>query len=123
MEKAAEAALMAGVGKGDITRREAGEIIGDMAMKAALGLDTGVGIKIHDPLYAKALVLDDGATRAAIVSMDVIAVGGTFEIKDDFLPTLRAKIEKQLGISGTNILVNASHTHLVGGQICDDSRA
>lgn len=120
MDKTAEAALMAGVGKGDITRRGAGEIMGDMAMKAALGLDRGVGITIHDPLYAKALVLDDGTTRASIISMDVIAIGGPFEIKDDFLPTLRGKIEKKLGISGTNILVNASHTHLVGGQICDD---
>ena len=120
MEKTAEAALMAGVGKSDITRWEAGEIMGDMAMKAGLGLDRGAGIKVHDPLYAKALVLDDGTTRAAIVSMDVIAIGGPFEIKDDFLPTLRGKIEKELGISGTNILVNASHTHLVGGQICDD---
>ena len=48
MEKTAEAALMAGVGKSDITRWEAGEIMGDMAMKAGLGLDRGAGIKVHD---------------------------------------------------------------------------
>ena len=111
---------MAGVGKSDITRWEPSEVMGDMAMKAALGMDNEAGIKIHDPLYAKALVLDDGTTRAAIVSMDVIGIGGPLEIKDDFLPTVRAKIERELNIIGKNILVNASHNHLVGGQICDD---
>jgi hypothetical protein len=120
MKKASAGALMAGLGKSDITRWEAGEVMGDMAMKAALGMDRKAGIKIHDPLYAKALVLDDGTTRAAIVSMDVIAIGGIGEIKDDFLPTVRGKIERELEISGKNTLVNASHTHLVGGQICDD---
>lgn len=120
MEKTVEPILKAGVGKSDITRGKAGAIMGDMAMKAALGLDRAGGIKVHDRLYAKALVLDDGTTRAAIVSMDVIAVGGPFEISDDFLPALRGKVEKELGICGRNILVNASHTHLVGGQICGD---
>ncbi len=120
MKKTSARALMAGRGKSDITRREAGEVMGDMAMKAGLGMDRKAEIKIHDPLYVKALALDDGTTMAAIVSMDVIAIGGIGEIKDDFLPTVRAKIEKEFNISGKNILVNASHTHLVGGQICDD---
>jgi hypothetical protein len=120
MNKTSAGTLMAGVGKSDITRWEAGAVMGDMAMKAGLGMDRQEGIKIHDPLYAKALALDDGATRAAIVSMDAIAIGGAFEIKDDFLPAVRGRIEKELGIAGKNVLVNASHTHLVGGQICDD---
>ncbi len=120
MTTSSQTVLLAGVGKSDITRWDSGEVIGDMSMKAGLGMDRGGGIKIHDPLYAKALVLDDGATRAAIISMDVIAIGGIFEINDNFLPALRRKIEEELKISGANVLVNASHTHLVGGQVSAD---
>ncbi|MDD4872209.1 MAG: hypothetical protein PHR77_16765 [Kiritimatiellae bacterium] len=112
--------LMAGIGKSDITRWEAGEIMGDVAIKASLGLDKKGRIKIHDPLYARALVLDDGTTKVVILSMDVIAIGGIYEIADDFLANVRTKIEKEFKIKETNVLVNASHTHLVGGQICDD---
>jgi hypothetical protein len=119
-KKTSPGSLRAGVGKSDITRWKTGETTGDMAMKAALGTEGKAEIRIHDPLYAKALVLDDGGTRAAIISMDVIAIGGLGEIKDDFLRIVRAEIERGLNISGKNILVNASHNHLTGGQICDD---
>ena len=47
----------AGVGKTDITTSEK-------------------GVKIKDPLYAKALVLDDGKNKVVIIAMDVTAIGG-----------------------------------------------
>ena len=50
---AAAAPLKAGVAKVDITNREAGPV--------------------NDPLYVKALVLKDGATTAAIVTVDAVA--------------------------------------------------
>ena len=40
---------------------------------------------IHDPLFAKALVLDDGATRVVILAMDVVAIGCIFDVGDAFL--------------------------------------
>ncbi len=69
------------------------------------------GLRINDPVYAKALVLDDGQTQLVILAMDVTAIGGIGEIGDDFLPGLRARIEKELGIPRSNVLVNASHNH------------
>ncbi len=69
------------------------------------------GLRINDPVYAKALVLDDGVTKAAIIGMDVTAIGGIGEVSDAFLPELRARIENELGIPGLNVLVNASHNH------------
>jgi len=77
------------------------------------------GVRINDPLYAKALVLDDGKTKLAIIAMDVTAIGGIGEIGDDFLPKLRTRIESELGIPGPNVLVNASHNHPPGRLLCD----
>jgi hypothetical protein len=93
--------LRAGVAKSDITIRKK-------------------GILIKDPLYAKALVLDDGTTKTAIIAMDVLAIGGIGDVRDDFLPKLRNRIQKELKLPGRNVLVNASHTHPPGRLLCDD---
>ncbi|MDD5707487.1 MAG: hypothetical protein PHR35_16310, partial [Kiritimatiellae bacterium] len=102
------AVLHAGVARGDITNRAR-------------------GAAVRDPLYAKALVLDDDRTRLAIVAMDTTAVGGRAvsggilgDGGEAFLPDLRARISKELGIPGGNVLVNASHTHPPGRILCGD---
>jgi len=77
------------------------------------------GVRINDPVYAKALVMDDGATQLVIVAMDVTAIGGIGEIGDDFLPALRVRIENELGISGSHVLVNASHNHPPLDFVCE----
>ncbi|HUS81180.1 MAG TPA: hypothetical protein VM283_07925, partial [Armatimonadota bacterium] len=94
--------LRAGVAKSDITTSEA-------------------GVVIHDPLYAKALVMDDGETRVAIIAMDVVALAMIGDVSDDFIPTLRGRIEHELDIPGDHVLVNASHTHPPGRMLCDDA--
>lgn len=93
--------LQAGVARSDITTTEPGAVI-------------------HDRLYAKALVLDDGRTRVAIVALDAVAIGGIGDISDEFLPRLRSRVEQELGIPGLNVLVNASHTHPPGRMLCSD---
>jgi len=99
-ESPAAAPLRAGVAKSDITT-------------------DAKGVRVNDPLFAKALVLDDGKTKLAIIAMDVTAIGGIGEVRDDFLPKLRGRIQKELGIPGSNVLVNASHTHPPGRLLCD----
>ncbi|MFA7231418.1 MAG: hypothetical protein WC071_09115 [Victivallaceae bacterium] len=102
-------AMRAGVAKSDITSSEP-------------------GVEILDSLYAKALVLDDGVTKVVIITMDVTAIGGRKiscnildDVGEEFLPALRARIEKELNIPGCNVLVNASHTHPPGRMLCDDA--
>ncbi|MGC9319197.1 MAG: hypothetical protein ACP5KN_14285 [Armatimonadota bacterium] len=92
--------LRAGVAKSDITTEDP-------------------DANVHDPLFAKTLVLDDGETRVAIIAMDAVAIGGIGDISDDFLPRVRGRIEDELGIPGRNVLVNASHTHPPGRLLCD----
>lgn len=77
------------------------------------------GIKVNDPLYAKALVFDDSSVKIVIVEMDAVAIGSIYGIGDDFLEKLRLRIERILGIDGHNVLVSASHTHTVGPMLCE----
>ncbi len=100
--QAPSGSLRAGVAKSDITT-------------------DAEGVRVNDPLFAKALVLDDGTTQLAIVAMDAVAIGGIGDIKDDFLPKLRDRIQTELGIAGPNVLVNATHTHPPGRLLCDNN--
>ena len=93
--------LRAGVAKSDITT-------------------SAEGVVVNDPLYAKALVLDDGTTQVVIIAMDVVAIGMIGDVSDDFLLRLRSRIQGELGIPGNHVLVNASHTHPPGRMLCDD---
>lgn len=88
---------------------------------AKIDITTGMdGVIVSDPLYAKVLVLDDGAAKAVIIAMDALAIGGIGDIKDEFLPKLRERIQNELHIPGGSVLVNASHTHPQGRLLCDD---
>jgi hypothetical protein len=61
---------------------------------------------VRDPIYAKALVLDDGEDRLAIVTLDLVGCGA--QAVDKVFRHLRAR---GTGIPLENILVCASHTH------------
>jgi hypothetical protein len=89
--------LWAGAAKVDITNRDAGPV--------------------HDPLFAKALVLKNDQQTVAIVTIDAVAIGEIGSIRNDFLPNLRSRIEKELPLPPENLVVNASHCH---GVVCSD---
>lgn len=92
-----ESNLKSGVAKVDITPSE----VKDLEVVGHRRKVTGV----RDPLRAGVLVLDDGQTKAAIVTMDLI--GAYVEI----VKPVRAQIEQETGIPAANILVAASHNH------------
>ncbi|MGH2459712.1 MAG: hypothetical protein ACRDIY_12685 [Chloroflexota bacterium] len=64
-----------------------------------------VAVTIHDPLNARALVLDDGTTRVALVACDLISHRRPTILK------ARELAEAATGIPARNILIAASHTH------------
>ena len=64
---------------------------------------------INDTLYVKALVLDDGKKKVVIITLDAVSIGEIGYIKNDYLPKVRATLEKELKIRPENVLVNASH--------------
>lgn len=65
----------------------------------------GVAENKDGDLYATALVLDDGSTRVAIVSLDLIF------IQEPLVSTLREQIGRYIGVSKSGVLLNFSHTH------------
>jgi neutral ceramidase len=65
---------------------------------------------ILDRLYARALVLDNGMTSAALITVDAGA------IPDALWQTVSGQIEKELDIPSARILLTATHTHSAGGQ-------
>lgn len=66
---------------------------------------TDVALGIHDPLFARALVLDDGSTRVALIVCDLIGVG------EFLVERARALIAERPGIPASHVLIAATHTH------------
>ena len=60
---------------------------------------------IHDPLCAKALVLDDGRTQIALVALDLIC------ISKEHVDRARESIEKRCGIPPERVMCWATHIH------------
>lgn len=69
------------------------------------GGKTSGSIGVHDDLHARALVLDDGATQAAIVSCDLIGIDRRMTAR------VRELAAEATGIPGANVMVTATHTH------------
>lgn len=65
----------------------------------------GGNVGINDPLFAKALAIDDGMTRVAIVSCDLVG------LDSDFIEHLAREANREIGIDTGNVMVCCSHTH------------
>lgn len=76
-----------------------------------LGIGIGGGYfpveckEIHDNIYARTLLLDDGNCTVAIIGCDLLS------LKRSTVKEVRQEIQLRSGIPGENILVCASHTH------------
>lgn len=72
---------------------------------------------ILDPVYVRAIVIDNGRTRAALVTADSVV------LPSDVWARLNARAERELGIPATQFLLTATHTHsaFLRGQPFEDS--
>ena len=82
----------------EMNRQQVASLLRAGVAKSNIATDAK-GAVIKDPLYAKALVLDDGKTQVAIIAMDVTAIGGRRvsqgildDVGEDFLPNLRSPV-------------------------------
>ncbi len=93
-----QSSIQAGVAQIAITPAVGAALSGYIARA---GNATGV----HDPLYAKALVLDNQITQVAILTVDVLGLHWPF------VRNVRATIAATTGIPSNNVLIACSHTH------------
>ena len=103
---------LAGVGGQDRGRLRVGAARVDItpAADAALPMAGYAGRKegfrgIHDPLFVRAIVLDDGATQAALVAWDLLFV------PDAVWAATSRRIESETGIRPEHLLLSAVHDH------------
>jgi hypothetical protein len=69
------------------------------------GFTDRLATDVHDELYSKAIVLDDGETRIALVVCDVIV------LESEYVNRARKLIEERCNIPQQNIMISATHTH------------
>ena len=91
------AQLRAGVGETDITPPLGTPLRGYYNERLATN--------VHDPLYAKALVLEDGSQTLVIVITDLV------DVAPAGFKEARARIAQDMGIPAANIIISATHTH------------
>lgn len=89
--------LSAGAATSDITPPRGCPMAGYYSVRGAEGT--------HDPLHAKALVLEKDGVKVALVALDLIST--TRGLVED----TRAIIVKETGIPGKNVMISATHSH------------
>lgn len=74
--------------------------------KAATGLKNVWGTAftgVHDHVYVRAIVIDNGQTSAALVSIDTASIPDTL--------AQRQRIEKEIGVPAGQIMITTTHGH------------
>jgi neutral ceramidase len=89
--------LRAGTAEADITPPPGAPLAGYYTNREATGT--------HDPLHAKALVLEQGGTKIVIVACDLVG------IPRQTIDEARSLLKQQLGLAPDHIMISATHTH------------
>jgi neutral ceramidase len=92
------ASLRAGAAESDITPKL-------FPVNMPGGFNANMATNAHDPLHARALVLDNGKTRLAMVVVDTLS--GSPEAYDE----ARAIAAAKTGIATNRMLISATHAH------------
>jgi hypothetical protein len=72
------------------------------------GVGPGTARFVHDDLYVRALVLDDGTTRMAFAIVD------TCLVDRPVFDEAKQLVERHTGIPPSNVMMSATHTHSAG---------
>lgn len=84
-----------------------------LAAAAKVEITDRTSVPIHDPSHARAIILQQGGKRSALVAVDAVAVGEIGRLGNDFLSHLRERLQAEADIPPDRLIVNASHCHSV----------
>ena len=70
----------------------------------------------HDPLHAKAMVIEQGSTKVAMVACDLVS------LPRELSQQARAIVEKRIGLAGDHIMITATHAHTTPVILTNPSR-
>ena len=91
------AGVRAGAATTDITPPVGAAMAGYFYNRSATG--------VHDPLLARALVLESGGLRIALVSCDLTSM------PEGIVNAVRGEVARQTGIAPSHVMVSATHAH------------
>ncbi len=100
--------LRVGAGHTKITPEGPIPLAGYGARWGGLGMKKSTGV--HDDLYARAIVLDDGTTKTAFVTCDLCVINAGLR-----QAACRALEKYETGIPADNVMVTGTHTHSGAG--------
>lgn len=67
---------------------------------------------VHDPLYARTLVVSDGRRRGAIITAEAIGfINSVLGESRNFTAEARAEVKRRTGIPGEAVMLAAAHVH------------
>ena len=89
--------FQAGAHKSNITPKLGGPIIGNWNSPPAE--------YVHDELYARSIVMDDGETKLVVVTVDNVGVD------QKVFDAAKQTIEEATGIPASHVLIASTHTH------------
>jgi hypothetical protein len=120
----------AGVGKVEITFEGKGawkDLLSEQVKRHIPPDYLSMEVEVSDPLYVRALALDNGVEKVVFITMDVTAIGARTisqnilsDSADDFVSTLRQRVSDELDIRDSCLVVCASHAHQTPRMLCDD---
>jgi len=86
-----------GIGKIEISPEIGTDLAGYFEPRKSTG--------IHDPLFARALILEKNGVKATLIACDLIA------INREIIEKAKKLIKEQTEINPANIIIHATHTH------------
>lgn len=89
--------LRAGAAEVDITPPVGAALAGSYTNRYATGT--------HDPLHAKAMVIEQGGTKVAMVACDLVSLPR--ELSEE----ARAIVQKKIGLAADHVMISATHAH------------
>ncbi|HEY5328986.1 MAG TPA: neutral/alkaline non-lysosomal ceramidase N-terminal domain-containing protein [Acidobacteriaceae bacterium] len=100
--------LRAGAAEVDITPPVGAAMAGYYVPRYATGT--------HDPLHVKAIVIEQGGTKVAMVACDLVS------LPRDLSEEARAIVQKKIGLAGAHVMISATHDHTTPVILTNPSR-